>query len=746
MSSTNPAVQPWLSPATATAQIMNGLTGVVTFNVTADVAAVLAGSWPGHGWLLKKVDESQSGSVEFESGQGAPAPRLVLTIERPDPPMDAGTPVDAGVQRTPLVSIADNYVRQGSPNQNAGTESILRIQASGRNRAILNFDPAQIQAALGHEHLVHARLELTITETFNNWGSDRSIGVHRIRQDWTELGSTWNCALDTNTANASADCSGSTSWVMWAPSLPEEQVAWSEAPTDTDIISSGQTGVVRFDVTQDVACYLAGHLPWHGFLVKKEAENQSGHVEFASRETQTPAILLLEHTTGPGVTVTQEHCTGILPDGGTVDAGTDAGNCTPTGQTDEDCDGVDDDCDGLADDAFQITPTTCGTGACTGTGDRTCENGSLLDSCTPGAPASSDTTCNGIDEDCSGAPDEDYVVQSTSCGVGACASAGSTSCVNGAVQDSCTPSQPSGSDGTCNGVDDDCNGGIDEDYVAQNTTCGVGQCVRAGTTSCSGGTEQDSCVAGQPGATDASCNGLDDDCNGANDEDFLSQPTLCGVGACASTGSTSCVSGAAQDSCTSGTPAANDASCDGVDNDCSGSVDEDFDAQSTSCGLGACASTGTRICVNGAVQDSCAPGSPAGSDDSCNGVDDDCSGAVDEDYAAHGTSCGIGACARAGVTSCVNGSLQNSCSPGVPDANDATCDAIDDDCDASLDEAYVPQATSCGVGACASTGTTSCVLGSVQNSCTAGNPGASDATCDAIDDDCNGTADEGYRV
>lgn len=74
--------------------------------------------------------------------------------------------------------------------------------------------------------------------------------------------------------------------------------------------------------------------------------------------------------------------------------------------------------------------------------------------------------------------------------------------------------------------------------------------------------------------------------------------------------------------------------------------------------------------------------------------------------------------------------------PGAPDA---LCDGTDNDCDGSADEAYQPQATSCGVGACASTGVTSCVLGQVMDSCLPGLPGAE--TCDGTDEDCDGTVD-----
>jgi hypothetical protein len=73
---------------------------------------------------------------------------------------------------------------------------------------------------------------------------------------------------------------------------------------------------------------------------------------------------------------------------------------------------------------------------------------------------------------------------------------------------------------------------------------------------------------------------------------------------------------------------------------------------------------------------------------------------------------------------------------------DATCDGVDDDCDALFDEDYAPVPTTCGVGACASTGATSCLAGSVTDSCTPGTPAPDDTTCDGIDDDCDGSADE----
>lgn len=79
---------------------------------------------------------------------------------------------------------------------------------------------------------------------------------------------------------------------------------------------------------------------------------------------------------------------------------------------------------------------------------------------------------------------------------------------------------------------------------------------------------------------------------------------------------------------------AGDPTCDGIDDDGDGSIDEDFAEQASSCGDGACAATGTLSCVDGQLSDSCMPGVPAPTDATCDGVDDDCDGLVDEDCAS----------------------------------------------------------------------------------------------------------------
>jgi hypothetical protein len=461
MDASDPAARPWQQTPIATATITNGQVGIVSFDVTADVAAILSGTWAGHGFLIKKVNESESGQVELVSRERGPAPRLVLAVEVADAGGGGGAPdggLDAGTQSQRLVASKDSHVRQGEPNHNFGLSETMRLQASGRNRALVDFDVVAVSAALGTSQLRGARIELTIAETYDNWGADRSIGAHRLRHPWTELGATWNCSEDANPGNSTdSDCVST--WAMWAPNLPQEQIAWVDPPTSTTLISSDQTGVVTLDVTRDLACALAGHVPFYGFIVKKEAENQSGRIDFTSRETATPPALVIEYGSGTGVSVTAEQCTGVgTPDGGVPDGGT----CTPSG-VDDDCDGEDDDCDARADEAYVVTETTCGVGACVATGERSCVNGAEVVGCTPGTPASSDTSCDGVDDDCNGSADDGYAPTVTSCGIGACAAQGSTSCVSGTVVASCTPGAAE-SDANCDGVDDDCNGTPDDEY------------------------------------------------------------------------------------------------------------------------------------------------------------------------------------------------------------------------------------------------------------------------------------------
>ena len=185
-----------------------------------------------------------------------------------------------------LLAGADTYLRQGNPSQNQGTESVRKLQASGKNRALLWWDPQAIVGAVGGDWLAGARLELTVALNADNWGSSgRTIDLYRLTQAWTELGATWNRANDTNTTNPVADCSGETAWDMDGPN-PRP---WVTTPTATQLITNGLRGVVTFDVTADVAGLLGGGtLP--RWILKKTDEGASGRVDFGARESDRPPI------------------------------------------------------------------------------------------------------------------------------------------------------------------------------------------------------------------------------------------------------------------------------------------------------------------------------------------------------------------------------------------------------------------------------------------------------------------------
>ena len=75
-----------------------------------------------------------------------------------------------------------------------------------------------------------------------------------------------------------------------------------------------------------------------------------------------------------------------------------------------------------------------------------------------------------------------------------------------------------------------------------------------------------------------------------------------------------------------------DSTCDGVDDDGDGLVDEHVELSETTCGIGACVAHGHLVCIGGRIVDDCLPDDPYFDDDNCDGVDEDCDGKVDESF------------------------------------------------------------------------------------------------------------------
>jgi len=356
----------------------------------------------------------------------------------------------------------------------------------------------------------------------------------------------------------------------------------------------------------------------------------------------------------------------------------------------------------------------------------------------------------------------------------------------------------------CDGVDNNCADGVDEGvsgtWYADSDGDGFGSpdapldaCDQPPGAVPSSSDCDDADAAVYPSAPET-CNGLDDNCDGNVDEGLAATwyPDADDDGfGDASAGITTCEPEAGWvqvgRDCDDAEPAAFPGAveiCDGVDNNCDGSIDEGvgaiFYADVDGDGYGddsattqACDAPAGTASVGGDCDDAdfdVFPGAP----EFCNGWDDDCDGTVDEDDARDagiwhrdGDGDGYGllttttiACDEpSGYTAATSDfDCDDSEATTYPGA-DEYCDGHDDDCDGSIDEddavdasTWYADADRDGYGTSTYT-LTECDQPSgyvaddsdCDDSDGAVNPGASEL-CNDIDDDCNGTADDGLTT
>ena len=160
-------------------------------------------------------------------------------------------------------------------------------------------------------------------------------------------------------------------------------------------------------------------------------------------------------------------------------------------------------------------------------------------------------------------------------------------------------------------------------------------CSAPGTTVCADDGASAVCFAPSVEAGEELCgNGIDDNCNCETDEGFDTVGDTCtaGEGSCATEGSLSCNADGTDVECSAVPTEPQTEQCDGVDNDCDGTVDEDFP------GVGEpCDGDDSDLCENGTQVCSAEASSVVCEGDTevfetCNGTDDNCDGNADEGF------------------------------------------------------------------------------------------------------------------
>ena len=432
--------------------------------------------------------------------------------------------------------------------------------------------------------------------------------------------------------------------------------------------------------------------------------------------------------------------------------------------------------------------------------------------------------CNGVDDDCDGTTDEDSAVDAITWYRDADsdafgdASSSDIDCYQppGYVADAtdCDDSTASvypGATELCNGRDDNCDGTTDEDsavdvitwyrdadsdaygnpsvtdidcsqptgYVSNNTDC------------------DDTSSSVNPGASEF-CNSIDDDCDGTTDEDSAvdavtwyrdadsdayGNPSITDVECSQPPGyvadNTDC-----DDTRASTYPGASEF-CNGRDDDCDGTTDEDSavdvatwyrDADSDAYGDASVTDIDcnqpTGYVADATDCDDLVSSTNPGASEQCNSVDDDCDGTIDEDSAVDATTWYEDAdsdnfgnpsvsdveCNQPTGYVADNTDCDDSVASTYPGA-DESCNSVDDDCDGDIDEddaidvvTWYRDADADTFGDPASTDIdcdqpTGYVADDTDcdDSASTTYPGA-DEYCNGADDDCDGTTDEDDAV
>lgn len=246
------------------------------------------------------------------------------------------------------------------------------------------------------------------------------------------------------------------------------------------------------------------------------------------------------------------------------------------------------------------------------------------------------------------------------------------------------------------------------------------------------------------------CNGLDDNCDGKIDEGVETTMVCKSLGVCKGT-KPKCMGTAGFVCIYPTTYESVESTCDGLDNDCDGLTDNGLGTAGHCLSKGECKGT-TAICTGTGGWYCPYPSTYESDESTCDGLDNDCDGLTDEIFSyqgkAVGAACsGTGICGNGEVTCSVDGDRATcSTNPGGPksQAEKERCDALDNDCDGLTDEGFpVGKTCSVGKGVCKSTGVYLCSDKTSGIVCSASPGPVSEEICnDGLDNDCDGLTDE----
>jgi formylglycine-generating enzyme required for sulfatase activity len=446
------------------------------------------------------------------------------------------------------------------------------------------------------------------------------------------------------------------------------------------------------------------------------------------------------------------------------------------------CDGIDNDCNDRIDDGYRIgEDCTSGAGACAAAGKTICDGLEAV-KCDSVAtePGERELCGNLIDDDCDGELDEGFEDLGKACtrkdfpcsGVWVC---GETALV-------CMTGFEPTADEVCDGLDNNCDGDIDEGFdVGAACNVGIGECRAAGTFVCDGDGNGVVCSA-DPGESQAElCDELDNDCDGDSDEDFPleTDEANCGVCGRACGDGELCCGGACveylvdeshcggcgvlcslphgSEECVAGVCEVDE--CDDAWDDCTGAPGCETQVTNSNehcggCG-NACVSDGVTVaaCIRGECE---AIVCLEGRADCDRDFDNGCEANLDDDDSNCGR-CGVVCQGENATASCSTGVCTLECEDGFGDCDNVWQSGCEDDLLSDLNHCgecgascSVPNAAvTCESGSCV---TGDCAFGfwdlTEEPGCEYGPcviSNAGEEVCDGLDNDCNGEYDEGIE-